>query len=168
MRDVIHQLQAGMMGALLPSIKFFEPVPAFFEYLDRDFPGLPIIDVGAGMGQLAKALDDRGRKVFAIDLCERENTEYPVYIGDALIFPYPQNCLPIIARPCHGLWLEHAIDRALECVPVVLYVGLRKNIEGDLGGLPYKLKRHDFKAGKAGEIVIELTKGLRLNESKRP
>lgn len=146
---------------------FFDPLPVFIDFLKSLEPKpAGFVDVGAGVGRMSRVMAEHGLKVLAIDICQREETEFPVQSLDALTLTYPANCVPIIARPCHGHWLDFAIERALETAPYVLYVGLPKNVENDLGAL-----RDDYiishpamgvTFGTEGEIVcrIELSKAL--------
>lgn len=64
-----------------------------------------------------------------------------------------------MARPCHGMWIEPTIHHALETVPVILYVGLKKNFAQDLESIEgIKITKKFFKAGKDGEVVYEIRK----------
>lgn len=160
MRNMIHSL---MMDAVancgpLPPITFFEPTEAFFEYLEREFHSKPIIDVGAGTGRMAKLLSERGWKVLAIDPFERDGREWQVTPLDATSFDYPAQSLPIMARPCHGLWVDYAIRQAMKTVPAMLYVGLAKNYETDLDGLDqdFKLAYEKGTVGQEGEQIVRI------------
>ena len=142
----------------LPPITFFRPTLAFFEYLDARWRGKPVIDVGAGTGHMTKLLRERGWDVLPIDPFERDGQECHVMPIDAVGFDYPPQSLPIMARPCHGIWVDYAIRKAMESVPVMLYVGLRKNFDTDLGGLDqdFDLSTEKFKAGQDGERVVTI------------
>jgi hypothetical protein len=139
MRNLIHGLvmEAAQTCGPMPFVIHFKPLPVFFEILDEQFPSMPIIDIGAGCGDLSRQLAEHGRKVCAIDPFERESTVFQIAPLDACTFRYPPSSLPIMARPCHGLWIELAIKQALNCVAckTLLYVGLEKNFEDDLYGL---------------------------------
>ena len=113
MRDLMIELMnQGLKGRSLPAMRFFKPTTRF---LKRVFDAhMPVIDVGAGCGQLAAALMRKQIKVLAIDICDRDETDFHVYVTNACEFKYPTGCLPIIARPCHGPWLEMAIEKAME------------------------------------------------------
>ncbi len=59
---------------------------------------------------------------------------------DATVMRYPEDCVILLARPCHGHFVEGVLRRAGRCnVRVVLYVGLDKNVATDLG------EDHQFK-----------------------
>lgn len=158
MRDLMSLLtmNAAELCGPLPAMTFFRPKENFFKYLSLHHPDKPIIDVGAGTGELSKALAARGRKVLAIDPFERDGQVWQVVPFDATTFNYPAHSLPIMARPCHGFWVESAICQALKTVPEMLYVGLSKNFKKDLGGL------HDVcrftilktKVGEDGERIV--------------
>lgn len=148
-------------GAVLPSIVFFEPLPCFADYLNQLEPQPKvIIDVGAGMGRMSRILTEAGFKCLAIDICERDSTEHEILPLDALSFIYPETSLPIMARPCHGHWIEFAIDQAMRTVPMMLYVGLKKNLADDLYGMSkkYKVTREKMIVGEDGEIIVRIEK----------
>lgn len=145
------------IGGVIPDHVFFDPLPCFPEFIKARYPNKPVVDVGAGVGRMAKTLADAGIKVLAIDIYERENPEFKVYMMDATEFLYPPQSLPILARPCHGMFVEAAITNILNQVPEMLYVGLEKNFETDLSDLPYKQEVLPGVVGKNGEKVVVLT-----------
>jgi hypothetical protein len=154
MAQLLSELQPH--GAELPHMVFFKPTVEFIQYVKGLNPTL-VVDIGAGVGQMSKELTDVGIRCLPIDICERPGEVAEIYRLDALTLDYPENSLPIMARPCHGLWVEYAIQQALTTTPKMLYVGLPKNIRGDLTGIEgIKKTRLDFIAGRDGEIVIEI------------
>lgn len=158
MRNLIHDLtmNAAEQGEALPEMQFFKPKEQFFSYLDKRFPQMPIVDIGAGTGHLSMALAERGWKVIAIDPFERDGRVWNVVPLDAITFNYPPESLPIVARPCHGHWLEMSIEQAMRTCSVMLYVGLQKNFEQDLDGLDrlYFLSYRREIVGSDGEVVV--------------
>ena len=138
---------------------FFQPTGSFLDYVQREFSTRPLIDVGAGIGLLTKVLRDKGMKCLPIDIYERDETIVDVAPLDATEMEFPSDCVPIIARPCHGYFVAPTVRNALTRVPFVLYVGLAKNFELDLDGLDFcKLEICLFNAGEDGEIVVKISK----------
>ena len=144
-----------MILPTLPDNRFFEPRQKFFKYMET-FKNDIIVDVGAGCGHVSAELEDKGFKVIAIDIHPREGTVYPVYMLDAETFDFPAGCVALIARPCHGYFVERAIHRALETAKCVLYVGKKGNVPIDIEGLPYKMETIGTGVGKEREIMIRI------------
>lgn len=109
-------------------------------------------------------------KVLAIDLYYRTKPKFPVHILDATTMRFPSDCLPVMARPCHGPWVEQAVDNAMKTVDEFLYVGLDRNFSCDLGPLMRRYNvsypRVDFDAGEDGEEVVIITK-KRIDKSAK-
>lgn len=154
--DAMRQLATQLgMGKVLPGLKFFEPTPEFASFMKKAYPKIRIYDVGAGMGHVAHELRERGLKALALDINRRESREnFPVTIADGESYLYLPGSVVMICRPCHGQFCEEVISNAAWCkAAAILYVGLEKNLAGDLG--PYrknfKLKLSD--AGLEGEGV---------------
>ncbi len=137
------------VGFKLGNVKFFEPKPVFFDFMSVNYYGKVIFDVGAGCGHVSKALTDRGHRVIGIDCAYRDTPEFEhTIIADATIFPYEKGSVILIARPCHGPFVEQVIVQAelSECSAVV-YVGLERNVDDDLG-----LMRKPFKKAKVTDV----------------
>lgn len=153
-------LEKAIQGRPLPAMVFFKPTQEFLDfvyYFEGEHRG--IVEIGAGNGHLSKILAERGLKVLAIDIIERENSEFPVVLLDATTMSYSPLMLPIVARPCHGEWVELAIRKAFAGgVKNFIYVGLEKNFETDLpDSMGFNRRVYDFKAGQDGEKVVLLT-----------
>ncbi len=129
MKDIFASLQPH--GMLLPQMVFFDPLPNFVPRIKALKPKL-VVDVGAGVGRMSATLHKAGVKVLAIDICVRKTTEHDIAPLDALTIQYPSGSLPIMARPCHGPWTDFAIDHAMSQTKTMVYVGLPKNIDGDI------------------------------------
>lgn len=147
-------------GYTLPDIIFFKPTPAFVNYVKKI--NRPVVDIGAGVGFMSKVLSESGVKVYAFDSNYRDNTVYPVNYGEATTFPFPENCLPIMARPCHNEWIDYTVDNAMENNDLFLYVGLPKNFEDDLCVVKekYKITIEAFDAGEDGEKIVRIERNL--------
>ena len=146
---------------VFPHQVFFEPKQKFIEYLrsKRRF----IVDAGAGVGHLAKLLGSKS-SVLSIDLHMRDGMESPVITTDSTIFKYPKGSVVVIARPCHGDWIEDTVRRALGCgCAEVLIIGRPSTIMDDLEPLddlrPVKVMED---AGKDGESVFSIKKCRRV------
>lgn len=143
------------MGGTLPSVRFFEPTPAFVRFMSTSFAGRPIYDVGAGCGHVARALRDVKLEVIALDVNHREDSCFPVMISNGVTHPYASDSVVLLARPCHGLFAEAVARQAIKCgVSDVIYVGFGKNVARDLGPLRTGFKAQRFKAGQANERVF--------------
>lgn len=154
--DSIRKLATqSILGRLFPSLKFFEPTSKFLRWMKREYPNEIIYDVGAGVGHVAKALSEKGLKVIALDLNYRESTEtFPVIPADGESYDYEPNSVVMICRPCHGQFTEQVIVQAMRCkASAVLYVGLDRNVEGDLGMYQDRFKASLAGAGHEGERV---------------
>jgi len=152
-----------MLLPTLPDNRFFEPRQKFFKHMET-FKDNIVVDVGAGCGHVAAELEDKGFKVIAIDIHPREGTVYPVYMLDAETFNYPAGCVALIARPCHGYFVERAIQRALEAAKCVLYVGKKRNVPIDIEYLPYKMEIIGTRVGKEDEVMIRIGENDARNE----
>ena len=147
----------------LPPIRFFEPSEKFFECM-RSFKSDIIVDVGAGCGHVSAGLEERGFKVLAIDLFAREETVYPVLTIDAAQFHFPSGCIVLIARPCHGNFIERVVEKALETAKGIFYIGKESNVDLDLGDLPYKKEIIAERVGKENEVMIRIGDSNARNE----
>lgn len=158
--DMIQNLMNGRIhGALLPSQKFFNPTVRFLRWMKRQYPSAVIYDVGSGLGHVAQALFERGLKVLALDLHFRESREeYPVVIVDGESYEYESGSVVMLCRPCHGQFSEEVISQAVRCnAAVVLYVGLDRNVDDDLGVFREQFTKTLSQAGEDGETVWRLS-----------
>lgn len=136
---------------MLPNVKFFEPRLKFVNWMMRNYSDTTIFDVGAGVGHVSAKLRSNGLKVIPIDLVPRESPECEVYMLDATEMRYPKDCVVLLARPCHGHFVEGVIRQAFYWkVSAFLYVGLDKNVENDLG-YDHQFKCVAKNVGRAGE-----------------
>ncbi len=117
-------------------MQFFEFEPSFIQWLIRHAGNRPIMDVGCGEGQLVRALLSANfRRVYGIDIqCIQEQDLTPWIINaDATEFSLLKNrgLLLVMARPCHGPWIEKVIRRA-ELGSEILYIGRECYLEDDI------------------------------------
>ena len=141
-----------MIGTPLGACRFFQPTEDFVTYM-RNFEA-PIFDVGAGAGHVTKKLADAGLKVAAIDMHRHMSPVTNVHMADGTDFPYTPDSVVMLCRPCHGGFAEQVIEQALSCgVGVILYVGLERNVEDDLGDLYHAFKVVATEVGKEGESI---------------
>lgn len=154
--DAIRQLATQLrMGNVLPGLKFFEPTQKFVGFMRKNYPKVRIYDVGAGMGHVAYELRENGLKALALDINHRESKEnFPVTIADGESYLYLPGSVVMLCRPCHGQFSEEVILNAVHRkVSAILYVGLEKNLFGDLGIRLKKFKLKLSGAGLGGEDV---------------
>jgi len=130
-REIFAMAETGLC---LPSIVFFEPNTAFLDWMGKRYnKDIIIYDVGAGNGHVSAELNSLGHNAKAIDLHYRDEG-LEVEIANGVLYRYERDAIVMLCRPCHGLFVEVVIDRAKECgVREVLYVGLERNVENDLG-----------------------------------
>ena len=151
------------MGGTFPAAKFFEPNQKFLDWVQNNHRNRQIYDVGAGVGHVSRAMNLVGAQVTALDVMRREEPEYDVLIGNGWIYPYRPGSVVLLARPCHGIFAEEAINQALRCkVHSIWYVGLDQNLERDLGERAPLFRRKATNVGADGEHLWKLTcRGLR-------
>lgn len=141
---------------VLPALEFFEPLPAFIGWMRRSHQDELVYDVGAGTGLCSARLCEAGLKVKAIDLYHREREHFRIEIADGTSFDYRPDSTVMLCRPSHGLFPVGTVDRAIDCgVRRVLYVGLSRNVENDLGKYRRRFRRVLTRAGKDGEGIYE-------------
>ncbi len=139
--------------------KYFHPTAMFVKWMQVQFSSKLIYDVGSGMGHVAKSLAKAGMQVTALDLEPRHESVLPVIHGDCTEYPFERDSVLMICRPCHeNEFIRKTILRALNCgVRAIVYIGLNRNVRGDLGGY-YKrfTKRRIKEIGHADERIWEL------------
>ncbi|HEX7313322.1 MAG TPA: class I SAM-dependent methyltransferase [Pyrinomonadaceae bacterium] len=144
-------------GLPLPAVIFFRPKPKFVEWMRCTVGAGLVYDVGAGCGQVSRALSDAGLAVKAIDTTLRVRGEFRVHQADGASFPYEEDSTAMLCRPCHGLFTQAVIERAIERgARRVLYVGLPRNVKLDLGSYAGRFRRVLTGAGEDGENVYQL------------
>ena len=159
------ELRRMMVGTPLGVVRFFEPTEDFVTYMRNFAEGTPIFDVGAGAGHVTKKLADAGLKVAAIDMHEHAKAVTHVHMADGTDFPYTPNSVVMLCRPCHGAFVEQVIEQATKCgVSVILYVGLERNVEEDLGDSYRRFKVVATEVGKEGESIWRMDVAERLHQ----
>ena len=139
-------------------IVFYNPTEECLNWMVKYINKRKVIDCGSGVGRLSSKLMKRCVSVTPVDFFLKDCLEaYPVQI-DAVDFPYPENPLVIIARPCRGDWIHQVIKKVVENNGEVLYVGLQKHYEEDLEPLEsrYLLEKLYDNAGDDGEYIYSI------------
>ncbi len=119
----------------LPAMQFFRPKPGFAEWFKKmkDY-AYNVYECGAGMGHASKLLADAGMNVTALDANARAGSVFKVKLDDATDFDFSSDSAVLICRPCHGDFCQAVIQNALfRRAAVIVYVGLEKNVDNDLG-----------------------------------
>jgi hypothetical protein len=137
---------------------FFAPTKTFIDYVLGQ-SATRIIDAGAGMGHVARALSDAGHhQVLAIDMYCRAGADPMVERVDATEFRYQPGDLVLIARPCRGVWIDQVIRIATEAGATVLYITKPKNVELDLDApLQANGTAIPGEIGDEGEIMLQFS-----------
>jgi len=138
------------MGFTMGEFRWFKPTQAFFDHMEQ-FQGRSIYDVGAGQGHVTRALLYLGHQARALDLCYRDGQCVDIMIANGVLYRYPPGSVVLLCRPCHGPFVESVVERARECGCDVLYVGLERNGEGDLGDIRAEVVAEDV--GEDGESI---------------
>jgi SAM-dependent methyltransferase len=149
---------------------FFKPTPLFVRWMKAHHSGTHIYEVGCGTGNTASMLAKAGMKVTAIDLAPRTESEFDVIKADAAEYAFEKGSVLLFCRSCHNGFVVKTITRGILCgVADIVYVGLTKNLEDDLGSLHDRFtKRRVGMVGHSGECVWELNvKRLRADASMR-
>lgn len=142
----------------LPNLRFFEPTKAFVPLIRKTAAKRLIIDCGAGVGHITKLLQDNGIRACAIDTTERDDPACEVAPLDAMLFPFNQDMIALIARPCGGSWIRGTFEQAISRGADVIYVGVSRNFERDLTGIPYTVTLLRKHVGKERETAYLVTK----------
>jgi SAM-dependent methyltransferase len=136
----------------LPVLKFFEPNNKFFELINEYPDYLTFYDIGAGAGHVSRYLNDRKKKVVAIDIFTRDYSYFPTIKAFSEYYNYGDDCVLMFCRPCHSYFVEDTISRGIDCgVKQFIYVGLNKNVENDLGIYYDKAIKKATNVGKDNE-----------------
>jgi hypothetical protein len=149
---------------------FFHPTPQFVRWMKAHHSGTHIYEVGCGRGNTASMLAKAGLRVTAIDLEPRTDSEFDVIKADSAEYQFEKDSVVLICRPCHNGFVVKTLTRGILCgVADVVYVGLTKNLEDDLGSLHDRFtKRRVGLVGHSGERVWELNvERLRADASMR-
>jgi hypothetical protein len=139
--------------------KYFQPTANFNRWMTAQFGGNPVYDLGSGMGHVAKALAKAGLRVTAIDLAPRTESEFDVIKADSTQqYQFEKGSVLLFCRPCHNGFVEKTLTKAIMCgVADIVYVGLTKNLEDDLGSLHERFaKRRIGMVGHSDEQVWDL------------
>ncbi len=141
----------------LPAQTFFQPTEAWWKLLE-DTPWLRFRryqDIGAGMGDLTDAMEEHGYDCNGYDLCSRTGQSERVVLEDGVEQYFNWDDCVILARPNHGHGLELLLEHHVGTCEV-LYVGLVKNVERDLGGYVHEAMTEGWAVGEEGEVAIRV------------
>lgn len=118
---------------LTSSAVFHQPTAAFCAYM-RALAGARIVyDVGAGAGVTTVALRRAGVAVVPLDVAGHESARCTVARGDGGAWPYEPGSIVLLARPCHGGFVDEVVVRAREQgVHAVVYVSKASNVAVDI------------------------------------
>jgi hypothetical protein len=142
---------AARLGGVLPHVRFFETTPEFYRAMEP-FRSLTIYDVGAGVGHIARGLADNAHDVVAIDIADRDGACFDVTIANGATYPYQPGSVVLLARPCHGWFVDAVVEHAARCdVRAVVYISKPKNAAGDLGRFRRRFRSDLHFRGRDGE-----------------
>lgn len=141
---------------VLPAGRFFTPTEEFFAIMQQ-FEGVRFVDAGCGNGLLAVEARPWDITMVGVDLIVRVGQDPNVIIMDALHMPYNESLWALICRPNHDGWCEDVARKALEAGAKVLYVGLERNVEDDLGDLMFNVETVYTDVGQDGEAMFVLS-----------
>jgi len=136
-------------------MRFFNPNARFFAWAEANLRRGMTFDAGAGDGFVTGQLARLGCTVLGLDPYGRVGRY--VMARDATTYPYPAGATTVmLCRPCHGGFAASVINQAEACgVERVLYVGLARNVERDLGGLATRFVLKETAVGEDGENIWE-------------
>ncbi len=155
--DTLAHPIAGLMpvGGTLADAQWFKSRKTFVKWFAKTFKkAWNVYEAGCGMAHTAKALSESGMNITAIDANRRPGAVARFEIADATEFDYHSESVVLVCRPCHGPFCEAVIQRAIVCrSEAVVYVGLAKNVAGDLGKFRKFFSRELTNAGNDKEVV---------------
>jgi len=159
------ELRRGLIGTPLGVARFFDPTIEFAKYMQSLDPEVIVFDVGAGAGHVTKFLTEAKRKAIAIDMHEHANPVTNVIMADGTDFQYAKGSVVMLCRPCHGSFVEQVILQADICnAGVILYVGLERNVEDDLGDYFPHFVKVAANVGEDGESIWRMSLAKRLHQ----
>ena len=140
-------------------VQHFHPEVHFMDWLVTYVSGRFVIEVGAGMCDFTKTMHRFAIKAMAIE--PRATDEVRMECASFLMPKCVQRAgilkdtpaLVVVARPDHSGWFGELPD-LLHADSELLYIGLPRNFDRDLGGLKYKTCYQE--AGADGEIVLKM------------
>lgn len=138
---------------------FFESKPEFVRWMVEFVKERKVVDCGCGLGNTTAVLRQAGLHTMGIDLYPSDNAliDDIAPINSAL-FPYNNDMVALLCRPCRGDWIHATIIKAIEGGSPVVYVGKESHYEADIQPLPYHVEIIMHDAGVAGETAWLITK----------
>ncbi len=139
---------------------FFEPKVEFIDWCKKTYPDANWVDCGAGQGHVVKMLRDVGLSACGIDLfkCDDNLAIDDMITMNSAMFPFSNNMIALMCRPCRGDWIHATIIKAVENKCPMIYVGKQSHFEKDLAPLPYKVELVLSDIGEDGENLWLVTK----------
>jgi len=136
--EMSEHMWERMQGEKLPRVRFFTPIPIFWEYMKevQEQYGIEVFaDCGTGNGDLPKEATNHKIKIAGVDIVRREGNEImQVHIMPAHRMPFTFEFWPMACRPDHSGWVRGLLEKALQDDNSgFIYVGLRRNMAQDLG-----------------------------------
>lgn len=151
-----------MYPSTLPGLDFFIPNNNIINYLKEHHSKDKIVEVGCGRGLFLSLMIENDLNVIGIDIFTRTNM-LPVYNNflptDALKFNYNQTDIVLLARPCHGHFIDMLFDKIFQYEDKeVYYIGLERNIYQDIDTDLYKTEMILENVGEEEEFLLKVTK----------
>lgn len=151
-----------MHGTTLPGIDFFTPNQKLIDYFKENHAKDKMVEVGCGRGLFLSLMIKNDLSVIGIDIFARSNM-LPVYnnfvIMDALTFNYNQSDVILLARPCHGHFIDMLFSKVFQYEDKeVYYIGLERNLYQDIDTDLYKYELVLEDVGSEDEILLKITK----------
>jgi hypothetical protein len=153
----LMDVYANQNGWGLPPLvghQFFIPTPAFWAWFDQPaWKERGWVEAGAGLGAITDEATRRGFNMMGVDINEREGQSKSVVGLNALSLPYNTHIWALVCRPDHSGWCELLIEKVTRAGGTVLYVGLDRNVERDLGDYFDQAEQLARQVGEEGEHV---------------
>lgn len=138
---------------------FFDPRNEFVNWMKEFTKNKIVVDCGCGRGQAVAVLRHAGLSVIGIDLYGAESPLIPnVHFINAAFFPFTNEHIAMMCRPCRGDWIHATIIKAVESGAQFVYVGKEEHYDADLQPLPYNIEKVLTGAGLQNESVWVVSK----------
>ena len=123
---------AALLHVEPSGLRWFTPLPVFWDELKNRFPGIVFIDVGTGCGDLPREAKEQSVTMVGIDIIVSRETPF-VRRGYGEHWAYSPTIWPIICRPCHSGFPRWVLAQARSFGASMIYVGFNKNRVRDVG-----------------------------------
>lgn len=159
--DYLHSpIRKLELGVNIPTFcVFFDPRNEFVNWMKEFCGDNTVVDCGCGLGQTVAVLRHAGIKTIGIDIFNSDSPLIPdIQLMNAVHFPFSDNFVAMMCRPCRGDWIHAAIIKAVEGGARFVYVGKEEHYAADLEPLPYKVEKVLTNAGMQNESVWVVSK----------